>query len=136
MMKRALLVIMAVCLMICLVGCNNGDTDGATTTAVPTTIDTETNNKIAEARIGVENIVLCLNAYVQYGIEIPFEIGADDTMGDIIDKFEANGDTVELYHVQESAKFLDYAMENPNFASDGERYIIREDVDWESIYVD
>lgn len=136
MVKRLLLVLMVVSILACFVGCNGGTEDNTTTTAVPTTIDTETHNKIVEAQFGVENITMCLNAYIQYGNGIPFEISAEDTMGDIIDKFEANGDIVELYHIQESAKFLDYAMENPAYENDGEKYILRDDADWLSLYVD
>lgn len=132
-MKRILLMLMALSMIFCFVGCKDSG-DGEKTTTTATTINTEINNKIAEAKLDIDNIVLCLSTYAEYDRDLG--VDADDTIGDVLKKFEDDGSYVEIFHIDTNAKFFDYVTENPNYAPGGSLYLLREDADWLSLYVD
>lgn len=136
MIKKILLVMMAAAVLLCFVGCNDGDDAGesTTTTAVSTTINTEENNKIIEAKLDVDSIVLCLSTYADFGTAM--EIGADDTIGDVLKRFEDDGAYIETFHVNKDARFFDYVTENPDYTEGESLYLLNEDADWLSLYVD
>ena len=133
-MKRFLLIIMAVCVLLCFAGCKGGNTDSTTTAPVTTTANAADSNRMALAKIGFEEIMNYLNICAAYGV--PVEVSADDTIGDIVSELRSDGSDVPVNNVSQSAKFFDYAYENPDYGNGGGLYLPREDADWLALYVD
>lgn len=133
-MKRILLVIMAVCLLLCFAGCNGDNTDNATTNPVTTTANAADANRIALAKIGFEEIMNYLNICAAYGV--PAEVNADDTIGDIVARLRSDGADIPVNNISQSAKFFDYAYENPDYGNGGGLYLPKENADWLAIYAD
>lgn len=141
-MKKILFAITALCALLCVVGCTGKTEPPTTTTKVTSASTTSTTfvknnsdeNKAAEAKIGFDAFVGYLNMCAQYGV--PVEVNDNDTIKAIVDRMTADGSYIETLNINHNARFFDYAMENPSYAEGGSLYVLREDADWLSLYVE
>ena len=133
-MKKFLLFIMAVCLLLCFAGCNDDTTDNTTTNPVTTTVNAADANRMGLAKIGFEELMNYLNICAAYGV--PVDVEADDTISDIVASLRSDGSDVAINNINESAKFFDYAYENPDYGNGGGLYLPKENADWLALYVD
>ncbi|MBR5774230.1 MAG: hypothetical protein IKY44_05180 [Clostridia bacterium] len=133
-MKRVLLLILALSMLLCLAGCNNGDTNATTTAPVSTTVNNEEANKQALAQIGFSSFVGYLNLCAAYGV--PVDIAENDTIDAIASVLRSEGSVLTINNINVNARFFDYAVVNPDYASGGDLYVLRADADWLALYVD
>lgn len=133
-MKKILAIVIVLCVLMCAAACGS-ETDVTTTTEnTTTTLSQADQNRIGLAKIGFDELMSYLNICAAYGVNI--EIGADDTIDDVIAKIRDMGGDVAANNILTSKKFFDYAQNNPDVANGTGVYIIREDADWLGLYVD
>jgi len=145
MIKKILAGAAAVSMAFCLFACTKGgentpvtsaEAQTSTTAALTTTaMNAAEQSRFYASRNGFELLMTYVNIFELNGYEVP--IDENTTCDEVIAYMETFGSEGEIVidNFDTSGRFLDYARLSDGSDS-GDKYVLRTDVDWISLYVD